>query len=130
MGLGKEAARTLVEHILADPKRQVSPWFKAFEIYRKTGQREEYEWLAENLRKHLNIQPDTWEEEGKDTRSLVSFRHLTKELIALWPTPECGDFLQNLLHDNRDGVREGFPRLVAEEITLLQGVLQHRLQLG
>jgi hypothetical protein len=130
MGLGKEAARTLVEHILADPKRQVSPWFKAFEIYRKTGQREEYEWLAENLRKHLNIQPDTWEEEGKDTRSLVNFRHLTKELIALWPSPECGDFLQNLLHDNRDGVREGFPRLVAEEITLLQGVLHHRLQLG
>ena len=130
MGLGKEAARTLVEHILADPKRQISPWFKAFEIYRKTGQREEYEWLAENLRKHLNIQPDTWEEEGKDTRSLVNFRHLTKELIALWPSPECGDFLQNLLHDNRDGVREGFPRLVAEEITLLQGVLQHRLQLA
>jgi hypothetical protein len=130
MGLGKEAAKTLVEHILADPKRQISPWFKAFEIYRKTGQREEYEWLAENLRKHLNIQPDTWDEEGKDTRSLVNFRHLTKELVALWPTPECGDFLQKLLHDNRDGVREGFPRLVAEEIALLQGVLQHRLQLG
>ena len=124
MGLGKEAARTLVDHILADPKRDLAPWLKAFEIYRKTGQREEFEWLAANLRQHLNVAPLAWEPSEEDNRrSLIEFRHLAKELVALWPQPECGEFLDKLLQDNRDGVRQGFPAIVAEEIVLLQRIL-------
>jgi hypothetical protein len=124
MGLGKEAARTLVEHILEDPKRDLAPWLKALAIYRKTGQREEFEWLADQLRLHLNVKPDEWEASDDDYRSLIEYRHLAKRLITLWPQPECNAYLESLLIDNREGVRQGFPQSVAEEIILLQRILR------
>jgi hypothetical protein len=124
MGLGKEAARTLVEHILQDPKRDLAPWLKALNIYRKTGQREEFEWLADHLRLHLNVQPDGWESYGDEYRSLIEYRHLAKRLIAIWPQPECVAYLESLLRDNREGARQGFPQSVAEEIVLLMRILR------
>ena len=79
---------------------------------------------ATSRKKPLQIE----DEDEEDSRSLVDYRHLAKELIELWPDAKCGEFLEMLLHDNRDGVRQGFPRSVAEEIALLQRVLRERLQ--
>lgn len=124
MGLGREAARTLVEHVLADPKRDLAPWLKALEIYRTTGQREEFEWLSLTLRQHLNVQPLGWNETHATARPLESFPHLVARLQELWPSLECLDFLVELLEDNKDGSRMGFPQAAAEEILLLQRVLR------
>jgi hypothetical protein len=127
MGLGKEAARTLVDHILTDPKRDLAAWLKALEIYRRNGQREEFESLATSLQLHLNVKPAGWDgAAGGDTRTLVDFQHLAKHVVSLWPTSECADFLDHLLRDNRDGERQGFPQSVAEEIVLLQRILRDR----
>jgi hypothetical protein len=127
MGLGKEAARTLVDQILTDPKRDLVAWLKALEIYRRNGQREEFESLAASLQLHLNVKPAGWDgAAGGDSRTLVDFQHLAKHVVSLWPTAECAEFLDHLLRDNRDGERQGFPQSVAEEIVLLQRILRDR----
>ena len=125
MGLGKEAARTLVEHVLADPKRELAPWLKALDIFRNTNQRDEFESLAENLRQHLNVNPLGWETgHRRDDRTLIDFQHLAERLTAVWPTSGCAAFLDDLLLDNREGARQGFPQQVAEEIMLLQRIVR------
>ena len=128
MGLAKEAARTLVEHIYQEPKRDAMPWLKALEIYRKTGQRDEFDALAQNLRQHLNVQPRGWDDvvDPSLAQSLTGYRHLSEQLQRVWRTPECEAFLTDLLSDNRDGTRAGFPQEVAEEIILLQQILRDK----
>lgn len=128
MGLAKEAARTLVEHIYLNPKRDLGPWLKALTIYRKTGQREEFDTLAQNLRQHLNVQPNSWEEfnQAPAAHSLLEYRHLVERVQRTWRTPECDEFLVELMSDNRQGTRAGFPQEVAEEILLLQRILRDK----
>jgi hypothetical protein len=128
MGLAKEAARTLVEHIYKEPKRDVVPWLKALEIYRKTGQRDEFDALAQNLRQHLNVQPRGWDEvvDPSSVQSITGYRHLAEHLQKVWRMPECEAFLVDLLSDNREGTRAGFPQEVAEEIILLQRILRDK----
>jgi hypothetical protein len=128
MGLAKEAARTLVEHIYIDPKRDLAPWLKALSIYRKTGQREEFDALAQNLRQHLNVQPRAWDEteDLASGQSLIEYRHLVEHLQQIWRKPDCEAFLIDLLSDNRQGTRAGFPQEVAEEILLLQRILRDK----
>jgi len=128
MGLAKEAARTLVEHIYLDPKRDLAPWLKALSIYRKTGQREEFDTLAQNLRQHLNVQPRAWDEKEDLAagQSLIEYRHLVEHLQQIWRRPDCEAFLADLLSDNRQGTRAGFPQEVAEEILLLQRILRDK----
>ena len=48
-----------------------------------------------------------------------------QQIISLWPQPgACIDYLRQLLEDNRDGMRNGFPQPVAEEIILLVAILK------
>lgn len=124
MGLGHEAVRNLVTHLMEDPKRDLGPWLKALEMYRKNGQREEYEWLAHTLRQHLNVQPMGWNDPRDLDRSLEFFPHLMQKVLQLWPSLECLDYLTELLKDNREGTRQGFPQTAAEDILLLQRVLR------
>ena len=125
MGLTSEASVTLVDYIFQDPKRDLAPWLKALEIYRSSGQREEFEWLASTLRQHLNVKPDDWDDGPNGQRqSLEDFPHLIDKIQKLWPSKAADDFLLDLLRDHREGTRVGFPQAVAEDILLLRRVLR------
>jgi pilus assembly protein FimV len=124
MNLGKEATRTLVEHIKRDPTGHLAPWLKAFDISRRSELRTEFEWLAKNIGIHLNVEPLRWNEaEPGLMRSLSDYEHICSRLVELWPTKECSRFLRDLLVDNRGGSRRGFQLSVAEDILLLQRIL-------
>ena len=128
MGMGDHAEQTLIDYILEDPKRDLGPWLKALEIYRKSGRRSEFEELAISLRKNLNVSPDAWDAEPVLTRpTLEGFSRVSDTVQKLWPSPETSSYLASLLGDNRDGSRAGFPQAVAEEILWLMRILKvHR----
>lgn len=127
LGLAKEAASAVIEHIRQHPHQDPSHWFKVLEIYRSTGHREAFDEAVQELRQNLNVAIDDWETdpEKRDRTSLENYPHLSRELQALWPKPECDEFLTKLLEDNRGGKRAGFPQSVAEEIVLLKAILRN-----
>lgn len=127
LGLAKEAATAVVEHVRQNPHPDPLHWFKVLEIYRTTGHREGFEEAVQELRLKLNVSIDEWDAEAPngDKTSLEDYPHLCRELQALWQKPECETFLTNLLEDNRGGKRVGFPQPVAEEIVLLKAILRN-----
>ncbi|MBP6109857.1 MAG: hypothetical protein KA484_08355 [Rhodocyclaceae bacterium] len=125
MGMGDHAEQTLIDYILEDPKRDLGPWLKTLEIYRKSGRRAEFEELAISLRKNLNVAPDAWDAAATAIRpTLEGFPRVSETVQRLWPSPETSDYLASLLGDNRDGSRAGFPQAVAEEILWLMRMLK------
>lgn len=125
MGLAKEAVSTLMQFISDSKTRDLGPWLKALDIYRTTGQRDEFHQLAESMRRHLNVAPDGWQVgENREGKLLEDFPRLITQLLSLWPSDAADQFLAGLLEDNRNGTREGFPQSVAEEIEFLRRILR------
>ncbi|KAF7598034.1 MAG: hypothetical protein CGU28_15040 [Candidatus Dactylopiibacterium carminicum] len=90
----------------------------------------EFEALSQQFNKLFNIRPAAWDEfeiERAKPTSLEDLPHLATRLEALWGTRECQVFLYELLRDNRQGTRQGFPLAIVDEILLLLGVLEAQL---
>jgi hypothetical protein len=116
------AAQALQEYIEANPKVALQPWMRLLEIYRENGMRVEFEGLATNLHQNFNVEIVHWEAAVPGERvemSLELLPHIRDQIDALWGKPECFEYLQQLLRDNRDGGRTGFTLPVVKEILLL-----------
>lgn len=126
LGLGQGAAQTLVEYIDANPRQALHHSLKLLEIYRDSGHRKDFKETAEKLRQNFNIQAEDWMRESTaDAPTLEGFSRLSQHIQEIWSRPtECISYLQNLLEDNREGARAGFPWPVAEEILLLIDILK------
>jgi hypothetical protein len=122
MGLAQGAADALNERIRNNPRRALFQWLKLLEVYRRAQMQDDFERAAKELRQAFNVQPAGWVA-GPGSISIEDFPHLADRLLQLWPTPECTAFLNGLLEDNRGGTRNGLPQSVAEEILLLEQIL-------
>lgn len=128
MGLTDGAAHALVERIRSNPRQALSHWLKLLEVYRQAGRKVDFETAAAEVKNNFNIRPGNFNPRTEDREasnvSLESYPHIVAQLKKLWPKPQCGDYLLNLLADNREGKRAGFPLPVVEEIVLLLAVLR------
>jgi hypothetical protein len=126
MGLTQGAAQTLIEYTDANPRQAVYHWLKLLAIYRDSGQRKDFEETAEKLRKFFNIQAaGTASADPGEPPTLENFPRIAEQVEKLWSQPEeCQTYLRQLLEDNRDGSRIGFPQPVAEEFLLLGEILK------
>ncbi|KAI5913030.1 hypothetical protein PA01_18550 [Azoarcus sp. PA01] len=124
------AAETLAEFIQSNPKKAVTPWLKLLEVYRAAGLRPEFDTLARQLNKTFNVKAVTWDtfdEARRPTGTIEQMPHLMSRIQNLWGSRDCQAYLENLLRDNRGGMREGFRLSVIDEILVLAGVLEERL---
>lgn len=124
------AAETLADFIRSNPKQAVTPWLKLMEVYRLAGMRMEFDALARQLNKTFNVKAVTWDnfdEARQSSKSIESMPHLCETLTRIWGTRDCQAFLEKLLRDNRDGLREGFPISAIDEILTLSSVLEDQL---
>ena len=126
MGLEQGAAQALIEYTEANPRHAVYHWLKLLGIYRSKGLHEEFKETAEKLRQHFNIQAEDTATTGiGETPTLEDFPRVAQHVQESWRQPEeCLGYLQNLLEDNREGSRAGFPLAVAEEILWLIEILK------
>uniref|UniRef100_A0ABX1MXU5 Type 4 pilus biogenesis n=2 Tax=Aromatoleum buckelii TaxID=200254 RepID=A0ABX1MXU5_9RHOO len=124
------AAETLAEFIQSNPKKAVTPWLKLLEVYRAAGLRPEFDTLARQLNKTFNVKAVTWDtfdEARRPTNTIEQMPHVMSRIQVLWGSRDCQAYLENLVRDNRDGLREGFPLSVIDEILVLAGVLEEGL---
>jgi hypothetical protein len=121
-GRVKGAAQALQEYIQANPREALQPWIRLLEIYRGNGMRSEFESLATNLNQNFNVEIVHWDNATPGERlemTLELLPHIRDQIDALWGSPECFEYLQKLLHDNREGQRNGFALPVVKEILVL-----------
>ena len=121
------AAETLARHIEESSPKNPRPWLMLLDLYRRSGMRGEYTKLLPAVRRNFNLDVPAWQDletTASGLRSLEDFKHVAERVKATWGTQEGMDYLYELVHDNRDGQRSGFPLEVVEEIVLLMLVLE------
>lgn len=132
------ASLSVLSHYLdrCTPHRS-APWLAFLEGFRRAGMREEYESLGRRVTASCNVRVPAWSEpfeavESEDEAVPVSpvenFPHIVARLQADWASPSCRDYLNQLLKDNRDGRRSGFPMEALGDILMLISVLEQRLE--
>lgn len=124
------AAETLAEFIRGNPREAVTPWLKLLEVYRAAGLRAEFDTIAGELNKTFNVTAVNWDnyQTLRAARtSLEDLPHIAETLQRSWRTTACQRYLQQLLRDNRDGTRVGFPFTVIDEILTLAAILEEDL---
>ena len=129
-GRTQGAAETLADYIRSNPRQAVKPWLKLLDVYHVAGMRAEFEALTRQLNKTFNVKTITWAD-FKASRaapdSVEQMGHVTHQLQELWGTQEAQVYIHQLLRDNRNGTRQGFPLSVVEELLLLLAVLDDTL---
>ncbi len=129
-GRVKGAAETLAEFIRGNPREAVTPWLKLLEVYRAAGLRDEFNAIAGELNKTFNVTTVNWQSYDAlraSKMSLEDLPHICETLQKTWRTTACQRYLQQLLRDNRNGTRAGFPFSVIDEILTLTAILEEDL---
>lgn len=130
------AADALREYLDDKPKAALLPWLRLLDIYRQANQRAEFDEAARHMNKYFNVQVVAWEqananaEVASQPHVLDGYPHVLMRITEVWGTASCVDYLNELLRDNRDGTRAGFPAEVAREMLFLIAVLKEMLVMG
>lgn len=120
------AAQTLADFIRHNPKQGVAPWIKLLDVYKAAGMRGEFDALTRQLNGTFNVKVVAWDEFDMvrlAAETLESMPHIVERLAMIWPSRTAQVYLHELLRDNRDGTRQGFPIAVVDEILCLLSVL-------
>ena len=124
LGRNDQAIEILRDHIDAQSSELSSPapWLMIFELYRRTNNRQGYDELAPQFRRHFNGRVPEWDNYGHELAlddGLEAFPHLVARIERDWGTAEARKFLEELLYDNRGGSRLGFSLAAYRDILLL-----------
>ncbi|MGE5386485.1 MAG: FimV family protein [Betaproteobacteria bacterium] len=151
-GRVKGAAQALQEFIDHNPQEALQPWIRLMDVYRMAGMRSEFERVAADLNQHFNVEiqlwdtaagagasapdaplaeplPIQWPQGVPKAKSIEEMEHVRIRVVQLWPTPECADYLNQLLRNNRGGLRTGLALPVVGEIMFLIDLLKSRADL-
>ena len=102
-------------------------------MYLGMGCRREFEVIARRLHDDFNLGMIRWEaDEDVDVPKaegrgcLEAYPHIIENISARWERPECLEYLNSLLEDNRAGIRSGFTLGAFEELLLLAELAEAR----
>lgn len=129
MGMAKNAADALTDFIGAHPRQALHHWLKLLDVYRRSGNRPQFEKSVRELRERFNVQAESWARlSAGETTQLEAFPRVAEQVVRTWgQPPQALAYLTHLLEDNRGGTRAGFPQPVAEDILLLIALLKARI---
>ncbi len=130
-GRTQGAAETLADYIRNNPRQAVKPWLKLLEVYHVAGMRAEFEALTRQLNKTFNVKMIGWSDFKAvlhgSAETVEQMPHVVQRLQELWGTQEAQAYIHQILRDNRNGTRQGFPLTVVEELLLLLAILDDEL---
>ncbi len=117
------AIEVLREHIRAAPRSAPAAWLMLLDLYHAQGNEPEFRELAQEFHAQFNAQAPAWDAYrplAESDRGLEAFPHIIRQLVLIWSKPECREFLDHLLRENRDGRRTGFSLTAYEDIIFLR----------
>jgi pilus assembly protein FimV len=97
------------------------PWICLLDVHRVMGDREKYEAILTRIKKIYNVKMPSWDASvGEEPlKTLADFPHIVDQIFDLWDSEQIVPYLNGLLHDQRDGEREGFDLPVYRNILQL-----------
>ena len=122
LGHVEGADAVLQECIESNPKEVLQRWIQLLETYRSNGMRDDFEELSSTLNQKFNVQRVQWDDVipvDQLEMTLQLLPHIRDHIDATWGKPECLEYVQKLLYDNREGMRGGFSLSVVKELIFL-----------
>ncbi|MDR3214356.1 MAG: hypothetical protein LBT71_10645 [Azoarcus sp.] len=129
-GRVNSAAEALANFIENNPKDAITPWLKLLEVYRESGQHDEFDRIAQRLNRAFNARAVNWDnfDDARDpSRGIETMPHIVNLLQQIWGTRKCQAYLQYLLHDTRNETRRGFSLTAIDDILCLSAALEYDL---
>jgi len=122
--LPQRAIEILEQHTQGIRPASPMPWLYLLDLYRETGDEKKYNTAVTQFEELFNVKGMAWNDIAFDNEDskLEDFPHLIKEICDLWHTKSIIPFLENLLYDNRQGLRDGFNLPVYRDIMMLVSV--------
>ena len=100
------------------------PWLYLLDLYRGTGEQLKYTILQGKMTRVFNARIPLWDEDGDitDGRTLEDFPHVVEQICARWETNDIFDYLESLIYNKREEMREGFDLAVYQDIMMLMAM--------
>jgi len=119
-GLPDRAIAILLGHIREAEKPMPMAWLTLFDLFTRTGRRAQYEALASGFSALFNAITPTWQDlQSEGHKHLEDYPVVLGKVQQVWGLPNCRDFLESLLHDDRGGSRQGFLLTAYRDILFL-----------
>ena len=123
MSLSKPEKAAEVLEIYGQGDHPSSPltWLYLFDLYRGLGEREKYTALLLQFHRRFNGKIPAWEDAlpNDDEHSLLHLPSIMEKICLLWGTSQVLAYLEELIVDNREGMRSGFALPTYREILFL-----------
>lgn len=87
LGQDEAAIDLLVSHVRSTAGGSPLPFLKLMEIYRRRGERSEYEQVRERFNSRFNAYAPSWDEDLRNGHSLEEYPSVIGRLEKLWPQP-------------------------------------------
>ena len=100
------------------------PWLYLLDLYRGTGEQLKYTILQGKMTRVFNARIPLWDEDGDitDGRTLEDFPHVVEQICKHWESDEIFDYLESLIYNKREEMREGFDLAVYQDIMMLMAM--------
>ncbi|MEO7760333.1 MAG: hypothetical protein ABIS68_00325 [Casimicrobiaceae bacterium] len=128
LGRPEKAIDVLRDHVDHEPKPSPMAWLMLLELYRQTGRSTEFVDVAARFHQMFNAETPEWETaaDGPEV-GLEAFPRVIGHIRRDWPRAEALAFLENLLYDNRGGLRIGFSLPAFRDLLLLHNIVEEYL---
>lgn len=128
-GRANLAIQLLQNYLVEHPKQSVTIWLFLLDLLAKENLVDLYKQTEKDCKLYYNINiPDLSQEPTDAVESLEDFPRLVQGLAQVWGTANAMTYLDDLIYNNRPTPREGLPRNLIEELTLLKGIAQDNQQ--
>jgi hypothetical protein len=119
LGQEESAIDLLMAHVRSSGGTSPMPYLKLLEIYRRRGEVEAYQRVAERFSRRFNVRVDDWDGDPAQSRPLGDYPEIVQRITRAWPTPaRAADLLEALLF-RRDPLQAGFDVAAYEELLFL-----------
>ncbi len=139
-----EVLRNFVE---AHPRESLRSSLRLLELFKQADLRYEFEALAGQLPARFNVAAPHWEgaqmpaaetdHEAEDRlhgrpADLIAMlpSHVQGQVVGLWGTRSCIEFLRRILRDNREGTRKGFSVVETQAMLRLMRLVESDIRCG
>ena len=129
LGQDEAAIELLTSHLGSSSDSSPLPYLKLLEIFKRRGERSDYERLRERFNRHFAGNAPDWETDLQGGRSLVDYPDTLNRLKRLWSSPkQAMEMLQaSLLRDRAEesqaaAAREAFDLPAYRELMLLYSI--------
>ncbi|MBA3598481.1 MAG: hypothetical protein H0W40_14055 [Methylibium sp.] len=129
LGQDEAAIDLLMGHLRSTAGNSPLPYLKLLEIYKRRGERQEYERLRGRFNSRFAAMAPAWEMDLQDGRSLEDYPSVTGRLENLWARPQSAmEVLQTTLlrADGQTGSSDSFDLPAYRELMLLYAVARDR----